>query len=89
MQPSIGRIVHYTLSREDAARITDRRRQQQPLAFGNPVSEGDAFPAVIVRLWDDDTVNLRVWLDGTDDLWATSRPVGDYIPGTWSWPART
>jgi hypothetical protein len=55
--------------------------------FTNLVQEGDVFPAVIVRDWDEQsgTVNLQVHLDGSDTYWATSRVQGDN-PGEWQWP---
>jgi hypothetical protein len=53
--------------------------------FGNQVSEGDSYPAVVVRTFGGSTVNLKVLLDGNDDYWATSRAEGDE-PGQWSWP---
>lgn len=53
---------------------------------GNHVSEGDVYPAVIVRLFSpSSTVNLQVLLDGNDHFWATSRTEGEN-PGNWSWP---
>lgn len=104
MVPSIGRIVHYRLSADDAESI-NRRRQDflaynkkhrtnnyggMPMPgepgrtghighFGNVVSEGDIFPAMIVRVWGEDTacVNLQVYLDGNDTYWATSALQGD------------
>lgn len=105
MKPTIGRTVHYRLTAEDAAQIDRRRTTQGDIAerikagawplgaqahLGNPVAEGDLFPAVIVRVWSDTCVNLRVMLDGTDELWATSRnPVSmddSDIPGRWFFP---
>ena len=93
MTPSIGHIVHYRLTGSDADTINSRRH---PLTtnpgdinchIGNRVREGDAFPAVIVRVFDSssDIVNLQVWLDGADSHWATSRPQGEG-PGTWESP---
>jgi hypothetical protein len=54
---------------------------------GNGVTEGDVFPAVIVREWNEasGTVNLQVLLDGNDTYWATSRAPGAE-PGEWQWP---
>lgn len=52
---------------------------------GNQVSEGDVFPAKVVREWGGGCVNLQVHLDGNDALWATSSPEGT-DPGQWSWP---
>ncbi|MGH7877027.1 MAG: hypothetical protein ACRENM_05070 [Candidatus Dormibacteraceae bacterium] len=56
---------------------------------GNAVSEGDVYPAVIVRTFGSDlgTSNLHVLLDGNDSYWATSRTEGDE-PGNWHWPER-
>ncbi|SFK73580.1 hypothetical protein [Streptomyces pini] len=89
MRPAIGRTVHYALTRDDVDLIKRRRDTHPDRAVGNPVTEGDTYPAVIVRVWDDNSVNLRVWLDGTDDLWAPSRHHGTTDePGTWAWPAR-
>jgi hypothetical protein len=56
--------------------------------FGNEVSEGSVYPAVVVAVFGNgEHVNLKVLLDGNDDYWATSRPEGD-TPGTWAWPPR-
>jgi hypothetical protein len=54
---------------------------------GNQVTEGDVYPAVIVRTFGGTTVNLHVLLDGNDTFWATSRMEGDEA-GRWSWPPR-
>ncbi|MDB5094462.1 MAG: hypothetical protein JWO85_2563 [Candidatus Eremiobacteraeota bacterium] len=64
--------------------------------------DGQVRPAIIVRVWSPEMVNLRVFLDGTNDApdggylqreWATSvhyreYAVGNYAPGTWFWPPR-
>ena len=45
---------------------------------------------MIVRTWGElanGAVQLQVFLDGNDVLWATSVCVGEG-PGTWSWPAK-
>lgn len=98
--PSIGRIVHYTLSADDADQINrrradfDERRSASARAgfvghVGNRAAQGDRFPALIVRVWDEPqvTVNAQVFLDGNDVFWATSRAEGS-APGTWAWPER-
>lgn len=100
-EPTIGRVIHYTLSEADAAQIMKRRadfdkhRLSDDYAdtgyvahFGNRVVAGQVCPAVIVAVWPGSTtVNLHVLLDGVDAFWATSRAEGDR-PGTWAWPAR-
>lgn len=121
MIPSIGRIVHYRLSTQDANEINRRRTTGQSIGerltrvtsdghaqwpqgaqahIGNPVSAGDIFPAMIVRLWDQPEhpatattlVQLQVFLDGNDTYWATSvsqlQPeLGDQWP-CWFEPSR-
>lgn len=90
--PSIGRIVHYVLSEEDAVQINRRRtipsevahriaQNEWPLGaqahIGNTVNPGDVFPAIIVRYWGGCLLNLHVFLDGNDTFWATSRHMYD------------
>lgn len=54
--------------------------------FGNDLAGGEYYPAVVVRTnLTPDTVNLKVLLDGTDDLWVRLVHEGDE-PGTWAWP---
>lgn len=75
--PSIGRIVHYTLSEQDAGRI-NARRLADPTS-GNRVAVGDVFPMTITRVWGDQptsAVNGQVLLDGSDVLWVTSVSLG-------------
>ncbi|MEU0084886.1 hypothetical protein [Streptomyces sp. NPDC006274] len=101
--PAVGRIVHYRLSQHDSDAINRRRRDAElarkaggadrhtgyVVHVGNSASEGDIYPAVIVRVWNETTitVNVQVLLDGNDTYWATSRAEGDG-PGRWSWPER-
>lgn len=96
MPPTLGRIVLYRVTAEDARVINKRRADfvgspssmhgYQP-HFGNEVTAGDQFPAMVVAVIDGDMVNLTVQLDGTDTYWATSRPEGESL-GTWCWPPR-
>lgn len=98
--PTIGRIVEYVLTNGQANQINSYRRDfalraawysaLRPGAqahHGNAVHEGDVFPAMIVKTWGDTpeaSVNLKVFLDGTDTYWATSVHVGDK-PGDFRW----
>lgn len=84
--PSIGRIVHYTLSATDVARVVELRKMRTMIV--NQVEEGQTFPMLIVRTWGDtpeSSVNGQVFLDGDDVLWVTSRSVGDGS-GHFAWP---
>ena len=64
MIPSLGRIVHYTLTDGDATAVTKRRndaaanRAVHPdedngyiAHVGNAVSGGDVYPLIITRVW--------------------------------------
>jgi hypothetical protein len=84
--PSIGRIVHYRLTADDATQINRRRPTGvkagagKIVHVGNPVAEGEAFPLIITRVWgavDGGAVNGQVLLDGNDSLWVTSVMEGD------------
>ena len=87
MTPSIGRIVHYTLSEFDADAIQARRTEAGTVA--NTAAGGQIFPAVVVRTFGGSGANLRVLLDGDDTYWATSRTEGEPgANGQWCWPPR-
>lgn len=48
------------------------------------------FPAVIVRVWRDDFVNLQVFTDGIGEVWRGSVTIKDQPGegGTCWWPPR-
>jgi len=87
--PSIGRIVHYTLTAQDAAEVNRRRsdaQRQEPgttghvIHTGNTAKAGDIFPMLVTRVWGDtpdSSVQGQVFLDGNDTLWVTSVQQGD------------
>lgn len=101
--PTIGRIVHYTLTEQEAAHVNKRRADAKNLNaagvtlasqelgpqihIGNTASAGDIYPAMIVRVWPQELAQLQVFLDGNDTLWSTSRKEGSGA-GHWSWPPR-
>lgn len=103
MIPTIGRIVHYRLSADQAEDINRRRKHARDhmaehhtnangaqVHVGNEVREGEAYPMIITQVWGQDensAVNGQVFLDGNDLFWAKSVSVGEG-PGTWSWPTR-
>lgn len=95
---TIGRIVQYRLTPEDAFEINRRRGAEEHGAHwpfgaiahvGNHASRGDVVPMLIVKVWGPDYVNGQVHLDGNDTLWKTSvtksKP-GELIAGEWQWP---
>ncbi|MDR1076372.1 MAG: hypothetical protein LBL59_08790 [Xanthomonadaceae bacterium] len=96
----LGQIVLYALTESDAAKINGRRTAPEYLQdmvisgawpcgaqahMGNQVQAGEWFPAVVVRVHPDGTINAQVFLDGTDTFWITRRPAdADGLkPGHW------
>lgn len=77
MKPSLGRIVIY------------RYHPTELCAHTNGAIE---CPAVIVRVWNERTVNLKLIEDGPMDSWRTSVLAEDEnaagTPGRWSWPVK-
>lgn len=76
-KPSVGRIVHYVLSESESS----------PELKNNNAT---VLPAVIVRVWSETCVNLKVSVDGHQvDVWKTSVLFSEEPkPGFWSWPPR-
>jgi hypothetical protein len=72
MIPSVGRIVHITLSDNCAANITRERLNQTNNDHGNPVAGGQIFPMIITKVWNDNMVQGQIFLDGNDTYWASS-----------------
>lgn len=83
MTPYQGQHVLYTLAESDAEQIRARRAQLG--ISGNSPAPGEVCPAVVVRLWNPTYANLKVFLDGQDDFWATSRYYGTST-GCWRAP---
>ncbi len=77
-KPSLGRIVIFKL----AAHMKGQR-DIEPFANNG----ADECPAVVVRVWSDTCVNLKLLTDGAQTQWVTSASLGDG-EGQWNWPAR-
>jgi hypothetical protein len=101
MMPTIGRIVLYRLTEQDAGKINKRRDDARKnmlehqaradgsqIHVGNRVNAGEEVAMVIVAVHGPAMVNGKCLLDGSDDYWATSVKAGEG-PGTWSWPVRS
>ena len=82
--PSLGRIVHYALTEEQAAQVSASRKLRP--RRGNEVLPGQVYPMIITQVWPD-SINGQVFLDGSDSLWVTSAHEGK-TPGTWCWPPK-
>ena len=100
---TVGRIVLYTLTADQAAQVNRRREpgaghtpswpKGAQAHVGNHATEGDVLPLLVCRVWPNeggqgkDGVNGQCFLDGNDQLWITSALEGTG-PGTWAWPQR-
>jgi hypothetical protein len=80
MEPTIGRIVLFTVDEQNAKRITEDG--------GNHEQCSPVLPAVIVKVWSPSCVNLKVLTDGPTDIWVTSVSFGTG-PRTCAWPQRS
>lgn len=90
-RPRVGAGALYRLSADDAESVNRRRDQSNAhralhvatangtmIHVGNKVAEGDIFPMLIVRTWENlPNVNGKVFLDGNDELWVQSVREGD------------
>jgi len=73
MKPTVGRIVLYRVGAADHA---DLRYN------GNQV-----LPAIVVRVFTDTCISLKIFTDGPTDVWKTSVVQGDG-EYQWQWPQR-
>ena len=93
-----GRIAHYVLTESDVQIIKERRSHADNIPIqdklkgvqyfqGNSVEVGQPCPMMIVKVWSPSgTINGKVFLDGADDYWVTSRQFSEEPkPGTWHW----
>lgn len=79
MKPTIGRIVIYNTTDADKAKMEAASK------INGGCNKQDKLPAIIVAVWSETTVNLKVICDGNLELWATSSQLGD-APYNWNWP---
>ena len=92
MIPTIGKIVTYRLTAQDADAINNRRkdaREKLPwhhairsgaqIHVGNDVKKGEIYPLIITKVWGKDETaafNGQLLLDGNDLFWVTSTSFG-------------
>jgi len=102
-KPSIGRMVHYALTEDEAdeinARRTDavrselvKRRPGHMAHVGNTVIEEQIVSMTITAVHDGEyvghyRVNGQCTLDGNDTLWVEGADLGNEA-GRWNWPER-
>lgn len=74
MNPTIGRTVRYKTTEADRKLMEDKPN----------CNVQNELPAVIVAVWSEECVNLKVQLDGEGELWVTSSLRGDQEM-QWDW----
>ena len=84
-KPTIGRCVHYCLTKANVAQIRAQRKSEDNV--GNPVHHGQIVPMTIVAVWVDGKINGQCILDGNDSLWLSTIGEGEE-QGQWFWPPR-
>ena len=78
VQPTVGRMVLYKVSGLLGEGPAIRQGDMRP---------GDVLPAVIVRVIDENHVNLQVFCDGFFPSWQPGVERGP-LGGQWDWPTR-
>ena len=71
--PKIGQIVLYKPTQEDKNYMSNTN---------TICNKQDVLPAIIVAVWGETCVNLKVIMDGVQDLWKTSVLLGEE-EGNW------
>lgn len=79
-RPSIGRIVHYSITDAQAA-YADAQAGRK-----NVLKAEKTCPAIVTDVHGDDCVDLRILIGG-QDAFVTSAMKGRG-PGMWRWPER-
>lgn len=79
MNPTIGRVVIYNTT------DTDKAKMKAASAINGGCNVQDKLPAIIVAVWSEECVNLKVITDGNLELWVTSSMKGS-APRNWEWP---
>jgi hypothetical protein len=76
MPAAFGQQVLYRLTVSDVHEIEMQRAAVEHYV-GSPVEPGQTCQALITMVVGQDVVNLQVFLDGNDPLWATEVPKGN------------
>jgi hypothetical protein len=90
MDITIGRIVHYRLTEEDAQLIRTLRASANQLALPAEMQEfdvraGEVYPAIAVKVYGPHQASLQVFIDAPFPLWAKGRSEGEGV-GEYLWP---
>jgi hypothetical protein len=87
MFPTIGQVVLYTLTEQQAEEI-NRHRLQSPSGYGAGVTPGDTVPMLVAACaagYDDGlcAVAGRLLIDDDDEDWWVTSVMEGVAPGAW------
>jgi hypothetical protein len=87
MFPTIGQVVLYTLTEQQAEEI-NRHRQQSPSGYGAGVTPGDTVPMLVAACaagYDDGLYAIagRLLIDDDDEDWWVTSVTEGAAPGAW------
>jgi hypothetical protein len=79
--PTLGRIVHFNVSTEIAAKLNQ--------LGGKRYNISEKVPGMIVRTFENNACSLTLFPDAEETLHITNVPFSSGSqPGTWNWPER-
>lgn len=87
MSVTVGDFVLYTLEQADVDTIKALRAERPGPVTYNPVVEEETYPALVVAIQPNGTLNIKVALDGDDWYWkqfAVKATGIDPVPGLWA-----
>jgi hypothetical protein len=102
MLPTIGRILLYTLTADDAQKVNRRRTTGAAIAermrdkrwpegaqahIGSTVNAGEQYPLIVTATYGQGKIGGQVFLDGNDTYWV-SEVIEGAGEGEWMWPPR-
>ena len=83
--PTIGSPVLYSLTNAEADR-TNSARMWNHTRYGAPHRGGEIVAAIVVRVLEEEVVNLQIFLDGNDHIWqAAVEQSNEPSKGFWHW----
>lgn len=74
--PTVGQIVNYRASKEDADTANGRRSTVAQSHCGGHMKAGDVLPLMVTKI-NEKTFNGQLFLDGNDSHWVKGTTFGE------------
>ena len=81
---TVGRILHYTVTKADAEKVNPLRSSAAHVHAGKKLVAGAVLPLIVTDV-DKDGFSGQLFLDGNDTLWIEHTKLGDG-EGQCAWP---